>query len=108
MRAPAPDPVIWHDVECWGYDADFPLWRALAERGSGSVLELGCGTGRVALDLAQRGHDVCGLDADRALIRALSARARERGVALEAVVGDARSFALERRFALIVAPMQVV
>ena len=46
--------VAWHDVECGGYDADLPLWRELAARRGGPVLDVGAGTGRVALDLARR------------------------------------------------------
>ncbi|HEX8073899.1 MAG TPA: class I SAM-dependent methyltransferase [Thermoleophilaceae bacterium] len=101
------DVVVWHDVECGGYDADLPLWRELAGDAAGPVLELGCGTGRVALDLASRGHDVTALDSDPALVRELDARARERGVRVETAVADARTFSLEGRYALIVAPMQV-
>jgi tRNA G46 methylase TrmB len=47
--------AIWHDVECGSYQADLPLWEELAQRAQGAVLELGCGTGRVALHLARRG-----------------------------------------------------
>jgi SAM-dependent methyltransferase len=104
------DPAIWHDVECASYDADLPLWRELAAAaGKGSaVLDLGCGTGRVALDLAARGHDVTGLDCEPSFTRALAARARERGLRVRAELGDARSFALGREdFALAIAPMQV-
>jgi SAM-dependent methyltransferase len=101
--------VIWHDVECGGYAADLATWRALADEASGAgVLELGCGTGRVALDLAARGHDVTALDADRELVAALARRARARSLPLRAEVGDARSFALGRSFGLVVLPMQVV
>ena len=35
LTLPAPAVVIWHDVECGGYDADLPLWRALAARPTG-------------------------------------------------------------------------
>ncbi|MBX5468317.1 MAG: class I SAM-dependent methyltransferase [Thermoleophilaceae bacterium] len=102
--------VAWHDVECSAYTADLPVWRELAaERaGPGPLLDIGCGSGRVALDLAARGAEVTGLDSDPALVRALTARARERGLRVRAVVGDARSFDLGRRFALALAPMQVV
>ena len=100
--------VAWHDVECGGYEADLPLWRELAESAGGPVLELGAGTGRVALDLAARGHEVVALDADPALVDACAARAREDGLRLEALCADARAFALGRRFALVLAPMQVV
>lgn len=100
--------AIWHDVECASYDADLPLWRELAGSCRGPVLDIGCGTGRVALDLAARRHDVTGLDSEPELVHALAARARERGLRVRAEVGDARAYRLgARRFALAILPMQV-
>ena len=100
--------VIWHDVECASYGADLELWRELAAGRPGPLLDLGCGTGRVALDLAAHGRDVIGLDSDPALIAALAARARERDLRVRTHVGDARSFELGRTLGLVIAPMQVV
>jgi SAM-dependent methyltransferase len=100
--------VVWHDVECASYAADMDLWRELADERGGALLDLGSGTGRVALDLAARGHDVTALDSEPSLIAALAARARERGLRLRTEVGDARSLELGRRFSLVFAPMQVV
>jgi len=108
-RGGPPDTVLWHDLECGGYTADLALWRELAGdpgRLGGPVLDLGAGTGRVALDLARRGHEVVALDLDHSLVEAL--RRRARGLAVEAVHGDARAFALGRAFALVLAPMQTV
>jgi SAM-dependent methyltransferase len=101
------DAVIWHDVECASYAVDFPLWTELAAERPGSLLDLGCGTGRVALQLAAAGCDVTGLDSEPALVAALAARARERGLRVRGSVGDARAFELGRSFALAIAPMQV-
>ena len=100
------DAVIWHDVECGAYDADLPLWRELADEQAGPVLDLGAGTGRVALDLARHGHEVVALDLDAELLAALRARAGT--LPVETVVADAASFDLGRRFALVLAPMQTV
>ena len=69
---------VWHDVECGGYAADLPLWRELAAREAGPVLDVGAGTGRVALDLARAGHDVTALDRDAGAARR-ARRARRRG-----------------------------
>jgi SAM-dependent methyltransferase len=104
--------VLWHDLECGAYRADLALWRELAERarvehGQGPILEVGAGTGRVALALARAGHQVTALDLDGGLLLALGERAAD--TELETVQGDARTFALGRRdFALCIAPMQTV
>jgi SAM-dependent methyltransferase len=111
VRLPADEAVVWHDVECAAYEDDLPVWRALAAAAGGPVLDLGCGTGRVALDLAARGHEVTAVDADEALVRALARRARERGLRVRAHAADARALAaatVGREFALAIAPMQVV
>jgi SAM-dependent methyltransferase len=100
--------VIWHDVECAAYDIDLPLWRTLAKRAEGPVLDIGAGTGRVAIDLALHGYDVTALDADPDLLQELGARARRRKLRVPTVAADARSFELGREFALVIAPMQVV
>jgi len=100
--------VAWHDTECAGYSVDLPLWRELASEHPGPLLDIGCGSGRVALELAALGHEVTGVDSDPALVHALASRARERGLHVRAETADARSFDLGRRFALAIAPMQVV
>ena len=98
--------VVWHDVECGGYRADLPLWRELAAGAAGPILEVGAGTGRVALDLARRGHAVTALDHDAELLDALRDRAGD--LPVDTVVGDARDFQLGRRFALCLVPMQTL
>ncbi len=111
--------AIWHDVECGSYEADLPLWEELAERCGGRVLELGCGTGRVALHLARLGHEVVALDRDPDLIAALAERASDfghsgvcsnsdgrSGLAVEPLVADARDFVLSEPVTLALAPMQ--
>jgi SAM-dependent methyltransferase len=96
--------VTWHDVEHGSYDADLPLWRELAASAGGPILDLGAGTGRVAADLAAQGHDVVALDSDADLLAELA----ERAPSVTTTHADARAFALDTRFALIVAPMQLV
>jgi SAM-dependent methyltransferase len=98
--------VVWHDLECGGYQEDLPLWRKLAREAGGPVLEIGAGTGRVALDLAAAGFPTVALDSDPVLLAALASRAR--GLPVETVVADARDFALGRRFGLVLVPMQAL
>lgn len=96
--------AIWHDVECGSYAADLPLWEELADRCGGPVLELGCGTGRVALHLARRGHRVIGVDRDPVLIAELTERGAD--LPVEGVVADGTVFELPEPVGLALAPMQ--
>jgi SAM-dependent methyltransferase len=101
--------VIWHELECGGYRADLPLWRELAAgAGAGApILDIGAGSGRVALELARAGHAVTALDFDARLLEALAHSVG--GLALSTVHADAREFELPYRdYALCIAPMQTV
>jgi SAM-dependent methyltransferase len=98
--------IIWHDLECGSYTEDMGFWRSLADREGDPVLDVGAGAGRVALDLATRGHRVTALDRDSELLDELTRRAN--GFTLDTVRADARMFDLQRRFALCVVPMQTI
>lgn len=96
-----------------GRRADQRFYVALArERGAAAVLELGVGTGRVAIALAREGRQVVGVDRMPPMLERLRARlARERREVRERVslrLGDLRSVRLARRFPLVVAPFNVL
>jgi SAM-dependent methyltransferase len=69
-----------------------------------SVLDAGCGTGRVARELARRGIDVVGVDLDADML----ATARRRSPELRWVQADLASFDLARTFDLVVAAGNVM
>jgi SAM-dependent methyltransferase len=101
--------VGWHDVECGTYGADLALWDELAGRSGGPVLDVGAGTGRVALTLAAAGHTVTALDIDADLLEELARRAATAGIDVETVVADAAGFDLGgREYGLIAVPMQTI
>lgn len=100
--------AVWHDVECGGYAADLPVWEQLAGAAGGPLLELGCGTGRVALRLASRNNQVWAVDADASLLASLQERAAAQGLSVRAICGDVRALDLHREFELIMAPMQLL
>jgi SAM-dependent methyltransferase len=87
---------------------DVTLYDYLARETDGPLLELGCGTGRVATQLADRGHEVVALDHDPDMIAAARLRAddldpdaRDR---LRLTEGDMREFELDERFGLVCIP----
>jgi SAM-dependent methyltransferase len=101
--------AIWHDVECGAYADDLPLWEELADADAAPVLDLGCGTGRVALHLARRGTSVDAVDVENVLVSELRRRAAAEGLSIGTYVQDVRELALERReFTLAIAAMQLI
>ncbi len=97
-----PDLAELFDLDCGAFAEDLPFYESLAQRSGGAILELGVGTGRVALHLARAGHDVSGIDNDEsALARARCKAGEAQNVHL--VAGDMRDFDLGRTFALIYA-----
>jgi SAM-dependent methyltransferase len=63
-----------------------------------SVLDAGCGTGRVAIELARHGIDVVGVDVDQSMLT----EARRRAPELAWVAADLAAFALGRTFDVVV------
>lgn len=72
--------------------------RLVESLGPRSVLDAGCGTGRVAIELARRGIDVVGVDLDPAMLAA----ARRKAPALEWIQADLASLDLKRTFDAVV------
>jgi len=71
-----------YDLEHGGYDEDLDLYRNIAESVGDPILELGCGSGRVLIPLAEAGYRVTGLDASRPMLD------RAKRAAAAAGVGD--------------------
>ncbi len=67
--------------------------------GDGPALELGIGTGRIALPLAARGVEVHGIDSSEAMVEKL--RQKPGGDAIPVTMGDFAEFDLEERYSLV-------
>ncbi len=82
-----------YDLDLLDDPGDLDLWLALAEKTGGPLLELMCGTGRLAVPLAEAGFTVTAVDLDPAMLRRAAIRAAVAGdeveQRLDLVLGDA-------------------
>src|SRR5215471_13067367 len=90
-----------YDVEEAGYDADYPLTEQLARELGGPLLDLACGTGTMAIRMAEQGFQVTGVDIIPEMIVLASQKALAQSASIEWVVVDARAFHLQKQFPFI-------
>jgi 2-polyprenyl-3-methyl-5-hydroxy-6-metoxy-1,4-benzoquinol methylase len=87
-----------YEAEYGQYKGDFDLFLNLIDKGS--VLDLACGTGRLAIPLAQKGLEVVGLDASVPMLEL--ARHKSADLPIQWIQGDIRDFQLNQTFDLII------
>ena len=87
-----------YDLQCDAFDEDCPFVDQWARSLGGPLLDLACGTGRMALRLAAQGYQVTGVDVMPEMIAQARQKAAERSLSIEWVVADARAFHLGKQF----------
>ena len=93
----------FYELEFGPEEEDLALFLGLARRTGGPLLDVGAGTGRVAVALARAGFEVVALDSSRAMLTL--ARRKSRGALgrrLRLVEADVRDFQLNERFSLAI------
>jgi SAM-dependent methyltransferase len=84
---------------------DLPFWLDLAGKADGPILELGCGTGRVLIPLAQAGYQTIGLDYDLSMLKFMR---KNIGTQLkhppQLIASDITEFNFATHFPLIILP----
>jgi 2-polyprenyl-3-methyl-5-hydroxy-6-metoxy-1,4-benzoquinol methylase len=89
------------DLEDEGYYDDWQLTEQWARTLGGPLLDLACGTGRMALRLAAQGYQVTGVDITPEMIAWARHKAAKQAASIEWVVADARAFQLQKQFSFI-------
>ena len=90
-----------YEAEHAGWDDDLEMYTAFARRTGSPVLDLGCGSGRVAVPLAVAGFEVHGIDASDALLAIAHGKARDKGVTVELRRADMRRLSTKVAFGLV-------
>jgi SAM-dependent methyltransferase len=111
-RTPDEYAAIADVYDLWSADvtADVPFYVSEAVHVEGPVLEVGVGTGRVAVAMARAGAEVVGIDTSPSMLARARARVEREGLAdrISLVEADMRGFSLDQRFALAVLPYRVL
>jgi SAM-dependent methyltransferase len=103
-----------YDVLAPFYDAiyafraqDIAFYVAMAREGKGPILEVGCGTGRISIPLAEAGHEIHGLDASPGMLQIIRHKLAGRPeLVIHLHEGDMRAFDLGKKFAQIFVPFR--
>jgi 2-polyprenyl-3-methyl-5-hydroxy-6-metoxy-1,4-benzoquinol methylase len=73
-----------------------------------SILELGCGTGRITLPIASEGYHITGIDNSRNLLSSARKKADIQDLNVNFLEADFRNFKLSQKFNLIIAPFNAL
>lgn len=85
-------------------EEDVEFYLGQAKESEGPVLEIGCGTGRIYLELLRNGIDAFGLDISHRMLEVLREKAEERGLEPRVFQADMRNFSFDKKFACIIIP----
>lgn len=102
----------WYDIFYAAADpGDIDFYHDLARASGGPVLEIGVGTGRIALPLAQEGMEVVGIDLNEPMLKVAQEKALEVAPlsgSLRLIQADMRNFDLKRLFPVVIIPARTL
>ena len=100
----------WENAQTVG-KRDIGFWKRMAAGVDGPILELGCGTGRVALPVARHGATVVGIDRSESMLGRARLRVKRARLArrVKLIRGDIRQLPFpDRTFPLVMAPYGIL
>ncbi len=96
----------FYDLIYAKYQVDIPFYTQEAQKAKGKVLEIGCGTGRIYLELLKAGVEAYGLDFSGEMLNVLERKAQALNLHPQVRLADMRNFKISTRFALIIIPFR--
>ncbi len=97
-----------YDSQHKRYIPDIPFWIRQARKYGEPILELACGTGRIAITLAEKGFQVTGIDISESMLSKAIKKSSLKKINVEWVKADMRDFSLRKKFSLIILPFNSV
>ncbi len=99
---------VLYDALRGGYESELEFWITEANKSEGDVLELCCGTGRVAIPIAESGKNVTGIDISDSMLEQGKKKASEKNLKIEWIKSDIREFDLGKKFGMIYIPFNSI
>lgn len=100
----------FYDDEHKYFMGDVPFYVDYAKQCGGAVLELGCGTGRVLIPIAQEGIKITGLEISNGMIDVAQKKVKQMDKSIRKnirfIQGDMKQFNLDQEFSLIYIPFR--
>lgn len=89
---------------------DIPFYLDYANKYNGHILELGCGTGRVSIELAKAGYSITGLDLSDSMLKIYKNKIKRLPKNIQEKItlinGNMANFSISQNFSLIIAPFR--
>ena len=102
----------WYDIFYAAADpGDVEFYHGLCRASCGPVLEIGVGTGRIALPLARQGMEVVGIDLNEPMLKVAQRKALDAAPldgSLKLIQADMRNFDLKRLFPVVTIPARTL
>jgi SAM-dependent methyltransferase len=91
-------------------NSDIPFYMEYAEKQNGYILELGCGTGRVSIELAKNGFNVTGLDLSEQMLSVFKNKINSLPENIQKSINliheNMADFRINKKYSLIIAPFR--
>ena len=85
------------DIVCERQKHDVEMWKKFAGEFGDPILELGCGSGRITIPLAEHGYDITAVDVSDKMLSDLKQKSKHLHN-ISIVQADMTDFSLEKKF----------